>query len=379
MKRHDPRRVDSGAITVLATFLLLTLFAMAALAVDVGFLYTRSRMIYAVADGIVAAGMGDIVNGSQASATTDVTNMASQYSGVYTVTSSTTASQLSVTVSATYPMYFGKIFGLASKTISVTAVGQVTNIAPALLSLGSCGSGALGLRIGGQANMTINGNVESNGTLNFNTGVPPTVVTGFAESPCVGSPSLGGGSGLDVEGGTGSGGPFPDPYSAVPTTLPPCTYGSLLAPYAIPNVNWGPGGVLAPGVYCSGGALNAASIDPCQCMNATGVSFIALGDINLGNNGTSTISAAPGMPDGIVAYSASADDCTTGQAINIGYNDFNVQGSFYAPNGCINVGNNGILNINGSLIGNSVQLGSNGTWTIGATGGGGGTSWQMLQ
>jgi hypothetical protein len=154
-----------------------------------------------------------------------------------------------------------------------------------------------------------------------------------------------------------------------------------VAPYTIPGGNWSAGGVLAPGVYCSGGALNVASPDICQCMVAPGVSFIALGDVTLGDNGPSSLSPAAGMPDNIVVYTASTTDCGVGgEAINIGFNTFTIQGSIYAPNGCVNMGDNGGLTINGSVIAKSIQIGDNGNWTIDPNGGpGGGTVWQMSQ
>ena len=53
-KEHrESRRPDSGTITIIAAALLTALMGMAALAVDLGFLYTRSRMMYAVADSAV--------------------------------------------------------------------------------------------------------------------------------------------------------------------------------------------------------------------------------------------------------------------------------------------------------------------------------------
>ncbi len=68
MKQHrnenrDSRRPDSGTITIIAIAMLTALMAMAGLAVDLGFLYTRSRMMYAVADSAVAVGMKDLMAG----------------------------------------------------------------------------------------------------------------------------------------------------------------------------------------------------------------------------------------------------------------------------------------------------------------------------
>jgi hypothetical protein len=396
MKRCDSRRSDSGAITVLAAFLLLTLFAMAALAVDVGFLYTRSRMIYAVADGIVAAGMGDIVNGSQSSATTDVTNMASQYSGVYTVTSSTTSNQLSVTVSATYPMYFGKIFGLASKTISVTAVGQSTVPTPAVLALGNSCSG-VGATINGQGGMTVNGNIEGNGLVDFGTGGPTCAgpggahITGSALSGCAGGPLKSGTVGQycwdTVTGTYGTGGPFTDPFA--PFAVPTCDFGSTSTGGDPTAGHWtvetAVMNKLAPGVYCTTSDLNITG-GGAQAVDATGVTFIDIGGtINIGLNYSSTFSAAASSPNGVIAYTTFAGSCAAGAAITVGgpaatpAETLTMNGSLYAPNGCINAGANNATTIVGSFIGNEVQIGDWGAWTIGQGGPAALNNWQMIQ
>ncbi len=51
-----------------------------------------------------------------------------------------------------------------------------------------------------------------------------------------------------------------------------------------------------------------------------------------------------------------------------------LNGSFDAPNGCINASGTDIT-INGSLVGNEVQIGVGGTSSINAAGGGGAGYW----
>lgn len=88
------------------------------------------------------------------------------------------------------------------------------------------------------------------------------------------------------------------------------------------------------------------------------------------------------MPDGIVAYSSATGDCSSGQQILLGSQGFVINGSLYAPNGCVRAGSQGIVTINGSLVGKDVAIGasSSALWTLGPTGGGGGgASWQMVQ
>ena len=355
---------------MLATFLLVALFALSALAVDVGFLYTRSRMIHAVADSAVAAGMGDIVAGNTAAATTDVNNLAAQYNpGTYTITPTPTASQLSVTVSATYPLYFAKIFGLNSKVLTVTAIGKKGIPTPALLALGTaCGSG-VGVTINGSGGMTVKGDVDSNGILDFGTGPPGAQITGSAQTLCAGGPLKGGTPGQwpwdTVTGTYGSvGSPFADPFA--PFTPPTCTWGTLTSGGDPTAGHWtlksGVTYKLDPGVYCTTSNLTANG--PGQGVDATGVTFVLMGGtLQIGVNVSSTFSAAAGSPNNIIAYTSFTGSCSAGPAINIGgpagaLYSLTMTGSFYAPNGCINAGSNSATTLTGSFIGNEVELGT---------------------
>ena len=140
MKEHrESRRPDGGTITIMAIFMLTALMAMAGLAVDLGFLYTRSRMMYAVADSAVAIGMKDLVGGASSSISTDISNIAGQYPiGAYTISSSVSGgNQLTVTVRHTYPLFFAKMLGFPSKTMTVVAIGKSNVPPPALLALGN--------------------------------------------------------------------------------------------------------------------------------------------------------------------------------------------------------------------------------------------------
>ena len=104
MRKHrESRRPDSGTITIISIFMLIALMAMAGLAVDLGFLYTRSRMIYAVADSAVAVGMKDLMAGKSSSVITgDIGDIAGKYGGAYTIDATTTpptATTVTVSVS----------------------------------------------------------------------------------------------------------------------------------------------------------------------------------------------------------------------------------------------------------------------------------------
>ena len=395
MKQRDPRRPDAGTITVLATFLLVALFALSALAVDVGFLYTRSRMIRAVADSAVAAGMGDIMAGSTTAATTDVNNLAAQYGGAYTftLTPAPTASQLSVQVSATYPLYFAKIFGLSSKQLTFTAVGKKGITPPALLALGNVCNGGVGLTINGSGGMTVNGDVDSNGKLDFETGGPPggAHINGSALTPCSGGPLTHGSAGQStydtVTGTYGNGPTVTDPFA--PYTIPTCDYGSTSTGGDPTSGHWSVETAvrnkLDPGVYCTTSNLSISG-GGAQAVNATGCTFIVIGGtIQIGLNYTSIFSAAADSPNNVIAYTTYSGLCSAGPAINLGgpaatsSETLTMTGSLYAPNGCINAGANNATTIVGSFIGNEVEVGDYGAWTIGTGAGGAGTGWQMLQ
>jgi hypothetical protein len=388
MKRFDPRHPERGTITVLATFLLVALFALSALAVDVGFLYTRSRMMYAVADSAVAAAMGDFSAGNTTAATTDVTTLATQYGGTYSITPTPSGNQLSVRVQATFPLYFGKIFGLNQKILTVTAIGQKGVPTPAILALGSVCGGGVGLTINGSGGMTVNGDVDSNGRLDFGTGPPGAQINGSAQTLCAGGPLKGGTPGQwawdTVTGSYGTvASSFADPFA--PFTPPPCTQGTLTAGGDPTTGYWtNPSGSLwklAPGVYCTTSDLTANGSG--SAVDLTGVTFVLMGGkLTIGVTASSTMSAAAGSPNNIIAYSSFVGSCAAGAAINIGgpaAGSLTMAGSFYAPSGCINAGSNSATTLTGSFIGNEVQLGDYGAWTIGTLGAGGGTAWRMVQ
>jgi Putative Tad-like Flp pilus-assembly len=397
MKQHrESRRPDSGTITVLAVFMLTALMAMAGLSIDLGFLYTRSRMMYAVADSAVAIGMKDLMaSASSSTISTDISNIAGQYGGAYSISSSSTANQVQVTVTHTYSLFFAKMLGFPSRTLTVVAIGKKGATAPALLALGNvCGSG-VGLTINGEGNMTVNGDIDGNGRVNFQTGngtgVCPgpvaVAVSGSVASDCPGGPQAGGSPGQNcwdtTTGSYGTGGPFADPFA--PFTPPSCDFGSLSSSADPTTGHWTLIGILwtlDPGVYCTNGNLNITGFSG-QGVNATGVSFMDNGGtIGFGLNAASTFSAAASSPNNVVAYTTNATACSAGQAIQFGgpaAGLVTMTGSLYAPNGCINVGANGPMTVTGSFIGNELQIGDFANWTIGTGAGGGGTSWQMLQ
>ncbi len=229
-QRRDSRRPDGGTITIISIAMLTGLMAMAGLAVDLGFLYTRSRMMYAVADSAVAVGMKDLMAGATSTTiSNDVGYIGGQYGSSYTITSGSTANQVTVTVTHTYPLFFARMLGFPSKILTVVAIGQKTATGPALLALGG-GCGGEGISFNGSGGMTVNGDVQSMGPMVSGTGPPGVNINGSAKAEC--APSM---RSWDVaSGGFSTGGPFTDPYTPYNVPLP-CDYGSTAAPYTIPS------------------------------------------------------------------------------------------------------------------------------------------------
>ena len=134
---------------------------------------------------------------------------------------------------------------------------------------------------------------------------------------------------------------------------------------------------LAPGVYCSNGTLQLN--DPGGGFNALGVTLISIGGIiQIQVNKASTITPNAASPNDIVAYSTAntgsdVDVAITGPAGQM----LTIGGALYAPNGTVNLQQNGPLTI-GSLIGGSVSISDYSPWDIGG-GGGGSNAWQMSQ
>lgn len=368
---QEPRHPERGAIAIVVAAMLTTLFGFAALAVDAGWWYTRTRMLQGVADAAVAAGMRSMP-GTPATAINQARQIASAngYAGATITTPA--ANQLRVSISATQTSFFGAIFGIPTKTLTATAIGQTVPVPAAIVALGNCGS-ATGLSVNGNSAYTINGAVQSRGPLLFQNGPAITTVTGPVESPCAGMP-FANDSGLvwnRFQGGFGTAlQPITDPFAGTP--FPPCTFN------VVGDMNLSPGtpglmdglGNLTAGVYCATGSITVGA------PNINGnVTFVAGQNIIIGANGPSNLNAFAGN---IVAWAQRAGGCNTGPTINLGNNSLVVNGSIYAPNGCINAGGTNFV-VNGSLVGLEVFMGAWGPWTINPGGGGGGGNWRMLQ
>ena len=374
------RNAERGAIAILVAALWMTLFGLAAMAVDAGYLYQSQRGLQAVADSAVMAGLPSL-GGSQTTAHDNAVTMltANGYSSaVSTVTAS--ATQLTVTIQSTQPTFFGGIFGLHSKQLNVTSVGQINAVAGAAMYAINSSCSGVGIRIdGGPA--TISGPVESNGAMDFATGPNSTTNSSVLYSPsCSLTQNNGNNGGSPMPGAAG---PNPFSYTLADFPVANCSFGTNFSNATPLNTSTLPGfwtgttGIsnVNTGIVCSGSDIQ---------FSGTGVSgtvtFVSVGILNASGTGIN-LTAAPGG-HGLVAYSASnAGDTGTGfcsfpEAISFGSTDWTINGSLYAPNGCISIGGTNI-NVTGSLVGNDVNI--HGGITINSAGGGGGGAYYLFQ
>jgi Flp pilus assembly protein TadG len=382
------RNPQSGTIAIVVAALWMTLFGLAAFAVDIGYGYTTRRGLKAVTVAAVKAGMP----GKDTSAATAMVNANGYTDGVNgaAVNTSVSGNDLEVDVSVTRPTFFLRLFGTNSKTVSAKSIGRVLAGAPAILATGGCMS--QGLTITGNAAFTINGNVESSGPLSYANGPTIGTTNGAVKSACPGFPTIAAGANT-ITGGVSTGPVSANPFGGVTlASFPACLYGDLSTPYSIPFANWSigagpvfgnggaPSDTLAPGVYCSGGNLNVSSPGASMKINAPGVTFIATGDITIGADNGAVLSPAAGSPNNIFVYTTSSTSCTAGQAINVGLNYFTFNGSMYAPNGCLRAGGKSLTVNTTPIVAKEIFLGLDPAvpnWTIGTAGGG--TSWQFVE
>jgi len=346
-----PRSPERGGIAVLVAVSFTTLFALCALAIDTGYLYQSRQKMQTAADAAVVAGMRDLSGSTTTASTaaTAITTACGYTSGVTVDT--TTAKQLKVTINLTQQLFFGRIFGVSSKSMTVTAVGRLLS-APAIFASNPACSvtgpvAPIGLNFsGGSPGLTIDGDLQSNGGIFINNtlsgGGTQTYKSGCT---CSGCPS-----------GTTGGGSYAFPFSYTASSFA-CGTGSLATPGPL-TVGGSPSGV-----YCSAGDINvtAGTIGP-----ATATFVSATGHITFSAS-TVTLTAAQ---NGVIAYTGGTDGAGTAcalPAINVGNGTVTMNGSFLAPNGCVNV-NTSTLDLTGSLAGSNVgvQIGSG---TISSTGG----------
>ena len=380
--RRLPRRnPERGTVVVLVALMSTTVLAFTALAVDFGYLYGCRRSLQAATDAATMAGLTVLANDQSTTGQSNAATMARSFAtangytnGVAgaTVTVTPTGAQLTVTITSTKTTFFAGFFGLHTKMLTATAVGQLSPAIPAVFAGGTGCPPAptTGLQLNGTG-FSITGDIESNSAVNYYTGGSNTTNGAVTYNPTCGY--SGGGNPAPTGGVSPTGGSIPYPYSYTISSFPPCTFGSLSTPGTLslggPGLWWatgGPsGGTLVSGVYCANGNIDvsAASVTGTITLVATGKITISSSTANL-----------TGFYNNMIAFTPVVSDCISNQAINIGNAGVTLNGSFDAPNGCVNASGS-TMTINGSLVGNEVQIGVGSSSVINSAGGGARTSY----
>ena len=171
-----PRRLarrPSGQTFVLVSIALVVLIGVAALAVDVGDLWTTRRLMQSAADAGAVAGADEIALGGNSSAITAAAKDATSHNGFTdgaaragtsnTVTVAvhnpptsgpfaTNSNAVEVDVSQSQPTYFMKVLGWQAVPVSTTAIAVTTGSGSCIYSLDPHVSGAI--TVGGTASVS---------------------------------------------------------------------------------------------------------------------------------------------------------------------------------------------------------------------------------
>jgi Flp pilus assembly protein TadG len=368
------RHPERGSAIILIAFLWTSLFAMAALAIDMGHMYLAKRNLQEAADAAVMAGLPSLA-ASTTTATDKAKDMANKMG--YTPKSPTPSvgtgagglKTLTVTLQTTEPFFFAKALGYSSKTFTATSVGQLGKAVPALYAGRNTCSGSPSPVVGIQFNgaTTITGDIQSNGMAND-----------YGDNTSVsGNITYGSGGGCTAagftKGGTKSatGGSLSDPYAFTAASFK-CDYTQPSFSFGGLGFWWASGGpsghgTLKSGTYCAtSGDIDASGTD-IDTSYVTLVSFTGHVRISANSADLHPYDTATN----VVAYTPmAATDCGN-PAINIGNNNVTLEGVFYAPNGCIQSSAT-TLNVTGALDGYQVQLsGGSNTVTSGSGSSGG--------
>jgi Putative Flp pilus-assembly TadE/G-like len=375
IKISSADRRQRGSVAIVMAASLTFLFALGALSVDAGFLYTRERSLQAVTDAAALAGGQGLSDGTWSAKAVAMATKNGYTNGAagntVTVTSPVTK-QIQVVITSAQAPIFGHIFGLGSKTMRAVSIAAQKVADPAIWAGGGCGS-STGLALGGGP-FNITGNLESNGPLTDYTGGGDMDAGSVTNSNLCPPPTPWRGPVGQPTGGLGQAAPTTDPWGYNIMSFPACTMGTLTGPSGVGLVVPNTGGVVPSGVYCANGNITLSSG---SAISALQVTLLATGDINIGSSSISNMTPYPGA-NNLIAYSTAADNCVSGHpAINLGNSSVLINGSFYAPNGCLNMGGPDFT-INGSLVGNEVNV-SGPNWTINAGGSGSGGGVTLYQ
>ena len=372
-------RDQRGVVLVLVAMLMVVFLGMAAVAIDVGFLYQQKSKAQSAADAAALAGAQDLPGNATLAATDAQNYVASNMSGatsVVTTPYNSSASQIKVTVNQTVPNFFGQIFGSGSTNVSASAVAAETAGASASCSTPGTGCAAIfamdsscshaGISLGGGEG--INGGVQSNGALNVGGGGssfgPTTYGTGCTVSP----------SKYASQGNTFTSGPTPTaPVTTWPidyrTDFPACTGSACTGRFGTPSFctnatlaaseilySYYPNTLISGQIYCdvgSGTPGDPATWNGAITANQSGNGFIessfVAGSVTLGGGvnleacgyssaGYTASGCSTPVPPATTNYPLIYVTGTSSNAVDESSGGAAFLGDLFAPNGTILLG-----------------------------------------
>ncbi|MEO9025398.1 MAG: pilus assembly protein TadG-related protein [Solirubrobacteraceae bacterium] len=320
---------------------IVALLGMAALAIDLSSLYQAQKQAQTAADAGALAATQDLPSNTTGAANDGTTYAQENYRGA-TVTVATNyagnANRVKVTVNATAPTFFAKIFGFNSAAISASAIGgeHGKSMQAAIFAYadgGNC-STDIGIKID-KNNAQITGALQSNGNLTDSGGGNTSIGAGV----------YGTGSGCAFSGNTGH-------YATAPFASPPTPYPLDYRNFPPTCTNYVTGtyvftGTVAPGVYCN----TTGSID-FSGATGTGVTFVA-NKIGATSGATLTGPMVNGAY-GLLLYQTGCDDSPGPGPMQISGNGETLDGTIFAPCATVDINNNN--SSTGFIEANNVQI-----------------------
>ena len=306
-----PRR-SSGQTFLLVSIGLVVLLGMAALAVDIGDLWTTRRLMQSAADAGAVAGADEITIGGTSSAITTAAKDAASRNGFAdggiragasaTITVevhnpptsgpfAANSNAVQVDVSETQPTYFMKVLGFSSVPVATTATAVTLGSGSCIYSLDPAASGAI--TVGGTATVT-----SSCGLYDDSSSSSALTVSGGGT---ITAPLVGVVGGTNINGG-GSSPPttgiaqFGDPLAYIAA---PSFSSSSCSSFHTQNIS----GSISPQTFCGGIHINAGNtvtfssglyiidgggitIDGGATVSGSGVTFYLTGANGNGSNAT---------------------------------------------------------------------------------------------
>jgi Flp pilus assembly protein TadG len=263
-------RRSSGQTFLLVSIALVVLLGMAALAVDIGDLWTTRRLMQSAADAGAVAGADEITLGGSSSAITTAAQDAASHNGFTDGSSRPGASSIvtvavhnpptsgpfaansnavEVDVSQSQPTYFMKVLGWAAVPVSTSAVAVTLGSGSCIYSLDQSASGAI--TVAGTASVTSACGLYDNSI----SGTALTVSGGGT----ITAPLVGVVGGTNINGG-----------GSTPPSTGIAQFGDPLDYIAAPNIGNDPcpggfhtqnisGAITAPRTFCGGIHINGGN------------------------------------------------------------------------------------------------------------------------